>query len=347
MGPKITVIVPVYNVENYIERCVDSLVRQTLRDIEILLIDDGSTDQSGRICDKYMLLDERVRTVHKKNAGQGLARNDGIKLAQGEYICFLDSDDYLEKNACEDLYIMLKAHDADMISYGYEIDSPVGEVVKVPLIRDDVYDGEEIIESFVPHFFGDDPEDENLRGFSACMSCFRTAIIQENNICFPSEREVLTEDTVFCLEFCKKASRIITTSKVYYHYCQKADSFSQAYRPGRMKETIKMQKILKSYAKEFGLWEEKSVKIRLAMYVWVNLMADMKQNVRRKEEGISKSQIKDSICMLCNNDSIKDALEPIKKAKLPFKQKILLSAFLNRRVNLVVLLCGFRAKIRL
>ena len=361
MEPKISFIVPVYDVENYIDRCITSLTEQTLSDIEIILVDDGSTDMSGNICDEYMMTDERVTVIHKENEGQGYARNDGLLKATGKYVCFLDSDDYLELNTASDLFYLLEEKEADMVSFGYEIDSPDGEVVRTPLIRNDEYEGKDIVDRFVLHFFGDDPSDENLRGFSSCMSCFRRSVIEENGIRFPSEREVLTEDTIFCLEFCKKAKKVVTTDKVYYHYCQKADSFSQGYRADRMEKTLEMQRILKLQAQSFGFSEREDIKIRLAMYVWVNLMASMKQETRQKyielsdnkkldanhgEANNKKSEV-NKIKQLCNDEKIRESIAALQTAKLPLKQKVLFYAYWLRIDRVVYMLCSARAKQRI
>ena len=188
MSVKMSIIVPVYNTEKYIRRCINSLIRQTLDEIKIILVNDGSADGSGTVCEEYAERDGRIRVIHKENAGQGLARNDGLAEAEGRYVCFLDSDDYLEPNACEELYNLMESAGADMASFGYEIDNPQGKVVRVPKLLDNIYRDNKGMADFVLHFFGDDPEDDNLRGFSACMSCFSLDIIRKHGIKFPSER---------------------------------------------------------------------------------------------------------------------------------------------------------------
>ena len=97
MSELISVIVPIYNVELYLKRCIDSILCQTYENLEIILIDDGSTDESGKICDEYQTMDKRIKVIHTKNRGAANARNCGINLAKGEYIGFVDSDDYIKK----------------------------------------------------------------------------------------------------------------------------------------------------------------------------------------------------------------------------------------------------------
>ena len=115
--PLISVIVPVYNVEKYIHRCVDSIINQTYTNLEIILIDDGSTDRSGKICDEYLKVDSRVKVIHQENTGVGAARNTGLKYCRGEFITFVDSDDYISLDLIEVLFS--KIDDADYVSCGF------------------------------------------------------------------------------------------------------------------------------------------------------------------------------------------------------------------------------------
>ena len=116
--PLISVVIPVYNIEKYLERCVYSVREQTYKNLEIILVDDGSTDNSGLICDKLAAEDAGIRVFHKKNGGSSSARNLGISKAQGEYIGFVDSDDYIEPDMYELLYAAIQEYDADIAQIG-------------------------------------------------------------------------------------------------------------------------------------------------------------------------------------------------------------------------------------
>ena len=120
-GPKISVIVPVYNVSEYISRCIDSIVFQNLFDIEIIFVNDGSKDNSREIIEKYQQNDSRIIILDKENGGLSSARNYGLKYAKGEYILFVDSDDYLELNTCERVYIEHLENNADIIVFGAKV----------------------------------------------------------------------------------------------------------------------------------------------------------------------------------------------------------------------------------
>jgi len=114
MGELISIIIPVYKVEDYIRRCVDSILKQTYGNLEIILVDDGSPDRCGQICDEYAARDSRIVSIHKKNGGLSEARNAGMEICKGQYITFLDSDDWVEAGYIEKLYGMLKEYNADI-----------------------------------------------------------------------------------------------------------------------------------------------------------------------------------------------------------------------------------------
>ena len=114
MDALISVLIPVFNVERYLSRCIESVIKQTYKNIEIILIDDGSKDKSGKICDKYAKKDDRIRVIHKENEGVSVARNLGMDSANGEYIIFVDSDDWIEQQAVELLFSQLSLYDSDL-----------------------------------------------------------------------------------------------------------------------------------------------------------------------------------------------------------------------------------------
>ncbi|GGH81627.1 glycosyltransferase involved in cell wall biosynthesis [Pullulanibacillus pueri] len=121
MKPIISIIVPIYNIENYIEKCINSILEQTFPHFELILINDGSTDHSGEICEEYAKKDIRVRVIHKENGGPASARNLGLDVAKGDYIGFVDGDDYIDKDMYELLYTLALKHDADVVECNLKI----------------------------------------------------------------------------------------------------------------------------------------------------------------------------------------------------------------------------------
>ena len=117
--PKISIIVPIYNVEAYLDRCMQSLIMQTLREIEIIMVDDESPDNCPTICDNYAKQDSRIKVIHKKNGGLGFARNSGLEIATGKYIAFLDSDDFVDISMYETLYNTATQYNLDTVFCGF------------------------------------------------------------------------------------------------------------------------------------------------------------------------------------------------------------------------------------
>lgn len=210
-NPKFSVIIPVYNVENYLSRCLESVINQTLMDIEIICVNDGSKDGSDIIIKQYSRIDNRIKIVEKENGGLSSARNAGMKIAQGDYICFLDSDDYYEQNLCEKLYREVLEHSPDIIAFGANI---------FPLTKD--------TDSWI--FWNLSPATQKFRKFCPGIllsynrgypfvwrNCFKRKYLEKNNLYF-NEKVKFGEDTVFQICAFPGAKNIIYISDKLYHY---------------------------------------------------------------------------------------------------------------------------------
>ena len=149
--PLISVIVPIYKVEKYLNKCVKSIINQTYKNLEIILVDDGSPDNCGKICDKLAERDDRIRIIHKKNGGLSSARNAGIEIANGEYIGFVDSDDYIDNDMFETLYNNIKDNNADLSIIGYQIETIDNKVIKYFELEEKIYEYESLIRYIKSH----------------------------------------------------------------------------------------------------------------------------------------------------------------------------------------------------
>ena len=222
---KISIIVPIYNVEKYLSRCIDSLLNQTLEDIEIILVDDGSPDNCPAICNEYALKDNRIKVIHKKNEGLGYARNSGIDIATGEYIAFVDSDDYVALDMYEKLYIKLKDDDYDMVSSGfYNITTTTR---KAEFIYDKVFHKQYILD-FLSDIIASDINENSERKYSMSVwhSIYRKEIIDRLKIRFLSERDILSEDILFDLTYIPKCQKIALIPDALYFHCVEDDANS-------------------------------------------------------------------------------------------------------------------------
>lgn len=138
--PEITIVVPIYNVEKYLEKCIHSILNQTFKDFELILVDDGSPDLCGIICDEYEKKDERIIVIHQRNQGVSSARNAGIKIAKGKYIIFLDSDDFIEENMFETMLNTAKEKDVDVVICAVNYCQDDGSIIRSDLINEEYYD---------------------------------------------------------------------------------------------------------------------------------------------------------------------------------------------------------------
>lgn len=319
MDVKLSVVVPVYNVEMDIERCIESIRNQTLNAIELILVDDGSKDRSGLLCDRAAEKDSRIKVIHQQNTGQGLARNKALEIAQGEYIAFVDSDDYVESETYQRIIEQMELNHSQLGCFGYSQDNEKGEIIYQTKIKEKVYTGEEIKKKFILHFFGDDPKEDDLRGVSACMSVYKREIIEKYKIYFQSERKVFSEDTLFNLEYCKYIDSVVVMAKSYYHYCLKPDSFTKGYKKEWFELTAYFTELLVDYAEYYDV--EEMVDNRIRMILWVSLIDCIKQEVRLKEQ-ISTLEIRNRIKDICSRAKVIELINKLQIEGLNKKQKI-------------------------
>ncbi len=210
--PLISVIVPVYNVEEYLPRCLDSIINQTYTNLEILLIDDGATDNSGKICDEYAQKDKRIRVFHKPNGGQASARNLALDNATGEYVAFVDSDDYIEEEMFDKCIPSLVQAKADILIYGYYMDYPTRSIPSHVLEEEKIIQGgENLLREYL--------STDIISGL-LWNKIYRRALWE--NIRMPLYRA--SEDNATCYKVMDKAQTTLVFPKRYYHYIQRSTS---------------------------------------------------------------------------------------------------------------------------
>ena len=233
----VTVVLPIYNVEQYLERCIKSVVNQTYENLEIILVDDGSPDHCPKICDEWAQKDNRIKVIHKSNAGLGLARNTGIENATGEYICFFDSDDYIALDTIEKAYNCITYYKAEIVLFGFcNVDSS-GRTRKctIPKTSKDCYHGDEVQNYILPNLIAPDPktgEKTNL-WMSAWACMYSMKVIERANWRFVSERKYISEDVYSLLSLYKCIKRVAVLSEALYFYCENSTSLTHVYRHDR------------------------------------------------------------------------------------------------------------------
>ena len=225
--PKISIIVPVYKAEKKLARCIESILNQTLKDFELILIDDGSPDKSGQICDEYAQKDSRINVIHQKNKGASAARNNGIKVARGEYIGFIDSDDYISKNYFEKLITATK-QGADIAVCNYLSISPNGNADKMNHgFKDGSLLNRTDIEKIL--YFNIFNNKNTIGYFQLWNKIFRRDFITSNNI-FINEKMSFGEDMMFVLECFRECNSIAFSENTGYYYEMAENGLFSIYR---------------------------------------------------------------------------------------------------------------------
>ena len=244
-APKVSIVVPVYNTEKYLKQCVDSLLAQTLEEIEILLVDDGSAEACARLCDELAEKDARIKVIHKTNGGLGLARNSGMEAASGEYVGFVDSDDYTRPEMYESLYAAAVKNNADlaisgMCFVGGNTFSHSGDAVEKHYFKEDtVFEGDGI-KTLLLGVVGALPKepDDSRYGVSVCKNIFRRSLLGKENVEFFSERKIISEDTLFMVDYIKQIEKAVGISGAFYCYRRNDTSLSKSYRSDRFEKVL-------------------------------------------------------------------------------------------------------------
>ncbi len=216
---KVSVIVPIYNVERYLRRAIDSLLVQTLEEIEIILVDDGSPDGCAQIIDEYADQYRKCFVLHKQNGGVSDARNAGMEIAHGEYIAFVDPDDYIEPNMIEKLYIEAKSKHSDLVICGYFEEFSENDIM------------EQKIEFGENHVTGKDASIFFINGkygAYAWNKLFKKSLIDQNHIRFP-KGIMISEDTVFFSRYLQYTKEVAVIEEGLYHYIRNTGSICAKY----------------------------------------------------------------------------------------------------------------------
>ena len=239
--PKVSIIVPVYNVEKYLNRCVRSLITQTLKDIEIILVDDESPDNCPQMCDEWSRKDFRVRVIHKKNGGLGMACNSGLETALGKYVAFVDSDDWVEAEMYQTLYVTAENKNAQMVFSGIQRVDDIGNVA--PMYQSQelvVHEGRKKINSLMLDMIASEASQkkERIIPMSAKIVIYERDTLMRHHIRFESERKFISEDLLFNLDCLAVSKCAIEVPITFYNYYINTSSLSQTLRLDRFEKAL-------------------------------------------------------------------------------------------------------------
>lgn len=249
---RVSVIMPVYQVEAYLARCLDSVLAQTFTDFELILVDDGTKDGCPAIMADYAARDSRIRQIHKENGGLSSARNAGLDIATGEYIAFIDSDDYVEPTLLEDTVRAADESGAELVLFNYRLVDDAGEHEPYLPMADEVIDLKKL--GMANYFYG--YWMPYRHGQEAWCRLYRRDIIEKHGLRYAPNKEVFAEDTLFSAMYLFHVNKIAALSKAYVCYVQRGDSLMGMRKPKLAWRLMRLCVILTEYAKECGYGDE-------------------------------------------------------------------------------------------
>lgn len=337
--PTISIIVPIYNVEKYIKKCIDSLINQTYDNIEIILVDDGSTDESGIICDHYARNNSRIKVIHKENRGISSSREAGINMVTGEYTMIVDGDDWIDTETVEAcVKLLLEKPNLECILFSYKSEYPNRSDIKHILKKECYLKYKQVEEKVYRRLFGllDDelvnPENQhNIE--SCCMKLYKTTVIKKG-VFFDTSVVGSSEDGLFNMYALYGVKEAYYIDKPYYHYRKNPKSLSNAYRPDLINQWNvlfdEMQKVI--YEKKLNDNYQKALNNRISLSILgigLNELSNTGVNVFTHIHNISE---------YINSNRYRKAIKLFKIKKMPITWKVFLFAS-KFRVSYIVYLC--------
>jgi glycosyltransferase involved in cell wall biosynthesis len=301
--PKVSVIMPVWGVEKYVGRAVESILGQTLRDIELICVDDGSPDDSGRILDLYAGRDVRMTVIHQENAGAPAARNRAMDVARGEYLCFVDADDWAEPNMLEELYELGSRNSLELVVSGFYIDTYCDDaetdcfrqVLNVP---GQVFDSVEQFHKQAYALF-----DKN-QFYPPWNKLYLRSYIEEHSLRFPS---TFWDDFPFVLSVIRDVQRVGVTEKPYYHFIRaRAESETARYREGMYQKREEEHEWMLDLYRHWGVCDEVSMEVVYRRYS--ERLVGCVENVTCSDCKLSASEKRAQIARMISTDQAKTAL---------------------------------------
>ena len=319
----VSVIIPVYNVEKFLHRCVDSILSQTYKNLEIILVDDGALDSSPQICDEYGYEDIRVKVVHKQNGGLASARNAGLKVANGDYVLFVDSDDWIKNNTVEDLLNIAVKNKVDFVRFipvsaGYP-DRPDGTPINFgteDFMEEGLYNKEKMIRDIYPKLFVT-PQLTMGPIVAAWRSLYNRKFLINNNLYFDEEVKY-SEDAIFSAKVVYNSNKFYyIKGGYYYNYFYNTSSITKSFK----KDRWDVCKILSyTFKKEFGNKSDYDFSKQLHLEDIYNVLNALGQNTHIESFKNRYKYVKD----IFNDNFTKQSMKYINLTDVNIKLKIIL-----------------------
>lgn len=283
---KISVIIPIYNVANYLPKCIESVINQTYKNLEIILMDDGSPDNCPKICDEYAQTDSRIKVVHKPNGGLSDARNAGLDIATGEYIGFIDSDDYIDEHMYEEMLSAIENADADLCICGYDRVNDDGEIRSSAHFKNAVLSQNDAFEMLVQG---------NVYFIISCNKLYKREIFDKLRF----EVEKTHEDEFIMHHVYGECNKIVTLEKSYYYYLVRETSIT-----GVVKGNVKQLDYVESYLDRIDYFHDEGLEqfASRLLPITINLFITVKNRIgiEKQRHNCYSEKLKKEIKDRCN-----------------------------------------------
>ena len=339
--PKVSVIIPCYKVEKYLDRCVESVINQTLKDLEIILVDDESPDHVPEICDEWALKDARIKVIHKKNGGLGMACNSGIEVATGKYVAFLDSDDWIDANMDQTMYDTAEKHQAQMVFTGLRRVDTNGNVIGYLTHKEkfQIYEGKNEIDGLACDLVASEVSlaAERTLQMSAKVVLYSKSTIDENHLRFVSEREVMSEDMHFNLNMLSHSQCVCVVPRFFYNYRCTTGSITQKVDLDQFERIKSLYFFTLKECQILGI--EENIYQRIQRF-FIGYVRNYIRVVCRSKSSISE-QIK--IIQMIVNDPVWNIIwlsYPIHVA--PLKQRLFVRLIQKKRIRILKILLKYK-----
>lgn len=322
--PKVSVVIPIYKVEPYLRRCVDSVLAQTLSDLEIILVDDGSPDNCPAICDMYAEKYEKIRVVHKPNGGLASARNAGLRVAGGEYVLFLDSDDWIDPNTAEELYEIARMHQVDFVRFrpifaGWpnHKDGELCDFGTEKGMTEGMYTRQRIEDEIFPGLIAS-PELTLGLIVSACRSLYRLDFLREQDLYFDEDVKY-SEDSIFSAKLVYATNSFYyLDGPRYYHYFFNPGSITKSFKEDRWESC---KRLIARFEEAFSGCEAYD----FADQLWLQKMYCV-MNALSQRNLIPDPVQRSRYCQgICDDPITVDAFKHLRLVNVPWKLYILLN----------------------
>lgn len=334
---KISVIMPVYKVEDYVGKAIESIQAQTLSDWELFAVDDGSPDRSGEICDEYAAKDSRIKVIHQSNAGAPAARNNAIDKAVGKYFYFMDSDDWAEPTMLQDMYEIAEINDRQLVVAGYYIDTFYNDTEKYTqeqFFDTKIFESQQDFRENAHKLF-----DRNLL-YTPWNKLFLASYIKENKLYFPN---TFWDDFPFNLSVVRDVERVAVTDKKYYHFIRKrAESETAKYRSDMYEKREEENQWMRDLYEYWGINNAQTEEFLSRRYI--ERIIGCVENVTNKNCTLSAKEKKAEIAKMISAPAAKDAVN--KAVPNSLHMKVLLIPVKHNNVTLTYLFGRIISKVK-